>query len=150
ASMRRSLNWKSTASYATLLTAAYVVALFFSWFLGARLDNYVYDIMFQAYKAKPWTPEVMVLAIDELTLLGSGGIRGIRGPLAKGLRLVAQAKPKAVAVDVILADADPAHDRELAEALRATPNLVLSSELIADGTQWENPRPEFLPGAQLG
>src|SRR5207244_4745499 len=65
--MRR-LNWKSTASYVALLSGAYAVALFFSWFFGSGIDNTAYDRMFDAYHAQPWQPEVVLLAIDELTL----------------------------------------------------------------------------------
>jgi hypothetical protein len=39
--------------------------------------------MFGAYHAQPWQPEVVLLAIDELTLADTAGIRGIRGPLAR-------------------------------------------------------------------
>src|SRR5689334_5365779 len=128
--MRRP-NWKRTAAYATLLSGAYLIALLFAWFFGSRLDDYAYDTMFNAYRAAPWQPEVVVLAIDEPTLQAYGGFRAIRVPLAKVLPIVAAAKPKVVAVDVILADTgeDAAQDQTLAAALRATPNLVLSSEL---------------------
>src|SRR5260370_15636075 len=79
-----------------------------------------------------------------------GGIRGIRRPIAQARRLLAPVKPKAVAVDVILADRNPAEDASLAEAFHATPNLVLSTELIDGGRIWEDPRPEFAAGARLG
>jgi signal transduction histidine kinase len=148
--MRRP-DWKRTASYVSLLSGAYLVALLFSWFLGSGLDDYTYDLMFNAHRAAPWQPEVVVLAIDEPTLQGYGGFRNIRIPLAEGLRIVATAKPKVVAVDVILADtSDPVHDRRLAEALRAIPNLVLSSELVDEDRVWEDPRPEFAATAHLG
>src|ERR1041385_5748301 len=107
--MRRQ-NWKSTASYVALLAAAYSIGLFLSCFFGPGIDNFAYDEMFQARPASAAQPEAIVLAIDEMTLRDCGGIRGIRGPLARALRLVATAKPKVVAVDVILADRDPAHD----------------------------------------
>jgi signal transduction histidine kinase len=148
--MRRP-DWKRTASYVSLLSGAYLVALLFSWFLGSGLDDYMYDLMFNAHRAAPWQPEVVVLAIDEPTLQGYGGFRNIRIPLAEGLRIVATAKPKVVAVDVLFADtSDPVHDRRLAEALRSIPNLVLSSELIDEDRVWEDPRPEFAGAAQLG
>ena len=91
-----------------------------------------------------------MLAIDELTLMDCGGIRGIRRPIARALSLLAPVKPKAVAIDVILADRNPEEDAALAEAFRATPNLVLSTELIDGGRIWEDPRPEFAAGARLG
>jgi signal transduction histidine kinase len=147
------LNWKSTASYAALLAAAFAVAVAGSWMFGAQLDNYAYDYMFRLYQPPPWQPQSVLLAIDERTLSSiRGGIHAIRQPLAAALRLVAPAAPKAVAVDVILAERsqDPAVDAALAQAFQATPNLVLSCELIDDGRQWEDPLEEFRSGAALG
>jgi signal transduction histidine kinase len=147
------LNWKSTASYAALLAAGFVVAVVGSWMFGAQLDNYAYDYMFRLYQPMPWQPQSVLLAIDERTLSSiAGGIHAIRQPLAEALRLVAPASPKAVAVDVILAERsqDPAVDAALAQAFHATPNLVLSCELIDDGRQWEDPLEEFRRGAALG
>jgi signal transduction histidine kinase len=148
--MRRP-NWKRNASYVTLLAGAYLFAILFAWFFGNGLDNYAYDMMFNAYRARPWTPEVVVLAIDEPTLQSYGGFRSIRTPLAKVLPIVAAAKPKVVAVDVLLADrGEPGTDKPLAAALNATPNLVLSSELVDEDRTWENPLPEFTGSASLG
>ena len=147
------LNWKSTASYVALLAAAFVVAIVGSWMFGAQLDNYAYDYMFRLYRPTPWQPQSVLLAIDERTLSAiPGGIHGIRLPLAQALRLIAPAAPKAVAVDVILAERsqDPAVDAALAQAFHATPNLVLSCELIDDGRQWGDPLEEFRRGAALG
>ncbi len=148
------LAWNSTASYVGLLAASFGLALFVSYIFGPQINDYVYDGMFRAYQPpKPAHPESVVLAIDELTLMDCGGIRGIRRPIARALRLLAPVKPKAVAVDVILADqGDPKskEDAALAEAFRATPNLVLSTELIDGGRTWEDPLPEFASGARLG
>jgi signal transduction histidine kinase len=146
------LAWNSTASYVGLLAASFALALFVSYIFGPQINDYAYDSMFRAYRpAKPAQPESVVLAIDELTLMDCGGIRGIRRPIARALSLVAPVKPKAVAVDVILADrGDPAEDAALAAAFRSTPNLVLSTELIDGGRIWEDPRPEFANGARLG
>ena len=139
-------GWKHTAAYVGLLAAAFVVAVVGSLALGSPLDNAAYDFMFRLYQPKPWQTQSVLLAIDETTLAATpGGMHGIRKPLAQALELVARASPKAVAVDMILADQneDPAVDQRLVQALCSTPNLVLSSELIRDGSQWEDPRPEF-------
>ena len=145
------LAWNSTASYVGLLAASFGLALFISYIFGPQINDYAYDSMFRAYRpAKTAPPESVVLAIDELTLMDCDGIRGIRRPMARALSLLAPVKPKAVAIDVILADRNPAEDAALAEAFRATPNLVLSTELIDGGRIWEDPRPEFAAGARLG
>ena len=99
------LAWNSTASYVGLLAASFGLALFVSYIFGPQINDYAYDSMFRAHRpAQPAPPESVVLAIDELTLMDCGGIRGIRRPIAYALRLLAPVKPKVVAVDVILAD----------------------------------------------
>lgn len=135
-------GWRSAASYVGLLAAALILAVAGSAIFGRQLDNYAYDRMFRLYQPAPWRTESALLAIDERTLSSCGGIHGIRKPLAAALRLVAAARPKAVAVDVILADkGDPQADAALVAAFHATPNLVLSSELLDDG--FEYPLQEF-------
>jgi signal transduction histidine kinase len=145
------VGWNSTASYAGLLVASFALALFLSYILGPQINIYAYDSMFRAHRPAAIQAESVVLAIDELTLMECDGIRGIRRPIAQELRVLAAARPKAVAIDVILADkGHPEEDAALAAALQATPNLVLSTELIDGGKLWEDPRPEFAAGARLG
>lgn len=131
----------------SLLAGAFAVAVIGGYF-SLPLDHDAYDEMFRRYRPAPWQAESVLLVIDEATLDSiPGGMAGIRAPLARGLRLVGEAKPKAVAVDVILANpTNPADDNQLAGALAACPNLVLSSELIA-GHGWEEPLPEFRKAA---
>ncbi len=140
-------DWQHKAKYVSLLAAAFVIALLVSWKFGSGLDNAVYDLMFRTSSAPPSTTHSVLLAIDEDTLRTTvGGKQGIRKPLADALRLIGLARPRAVAVDLILADqkSDPGVDRDLANALCSTPRLVLASQLIDNGTRWEDPRPEFL------
>jgi signal transduction histidine kinase len=129
--------------YIGLLAGVFVVAWWASVEFGAQVDNYSYDEMFRRYQPPAWTPESIVLAIDEATLEATpGGMTHIRGSLAEALRLVDSAKPKAVVIDLILTDQrDAAEDQALADAFRITPNLVLSSMLLPD--RWERVRPEF-------
>src|SRR5581483_2218598 len=97
-------RWKSTAAYAGLLAAAFAGGVAASYAFGPQLDNFAYDLILQNDPPKPWPFQSIILAIDEPTLAKCGGISGIRKPLASGMRLVAEAHPKAVAIDVILAD----------------------------------------------
>ncbi|HUI56034.1 MAG TPA: CHASE2 domain-containing protein [Bryobacteraceae bacterium] len=139
-------SWNRTATYVGLLAAAFVAAVLASWGLfRAPLDNSAYDQMFRLYRPKPWQPQSAILAIDEGTLAQFGGMRRIRKPLADALRLMATAKPAAVAVDVIQTDPgeDPQDDRALSDAFCQTHNLVLSSLLMDNPVQWEDPKPEF-------
>ena len=131
-------------AYIGLLAAAFLIAVGASWKFGVQVDNRSYDEMFRLYQPRPWATESIILAIDEPTLLAEGGMLHIRASLAQALRLVNAASPKAVAVDVILADAgNPGENQQLADSFRQTPHLVLASELIDDPPRWEDPRPEF-------
>jgi len=143
-------GWRNTARYVALLAAAYLVAVVGASILAKQLDNYAYDFMFRLYEPHPWQTQSAILAIDGRTLQQFGGMESMRLPLARALRVLAAAHPKAVAIDVILADRrpEPEVNAELAAALQATPNLVLSSRLLNDG--WENPLPEFAGSAALG
>jgi signal transduction histidine kinase len=138
---------RQSAIYWALLAAAFAVALIASWTsFGAQIDNNAYDRMFRIYQPPPWQPESILLAIDEASLNAYGGVAGMRKPLAQALDLLSKVSPKAVAVDIILADnMDPATDAHLEQALRATANLVLACELISlpGGSVWEDPLPRF-------
>jgi signal transduction histidine kinase len=137
------MRWR----YIGLLAGVFAVAWLASLDFGAQVDNYSYDEMFRRYQPKPWTPESVVLAIDEETLEATpGGMTHIRGRLAQALRVVDAAGPKAVVVDLILTDKrDPTEDQALADAFRVTPNLVLSSMMLKD--RWERVSPEFAGAA---
>src|SRR5690242_1638786 len=129
------------AIYVALLAAAFAAAVVAAINFGAGIDNYAYDLWFRHYPQPHWQPECAILAIDDRTLDAYGDIHNVRRPLAEALQIVGTAHPKAVAVDIILATRNPEGDGALAAAFRATPNLVLDSEVLNDG--WEDPLPEF-------
>jgi signal transduction histidine kinase len=132
-------------AYTGLLAAVFVFALLASWTpLGSQIDNYVYDWNFRLYHPQPWPTESIVLAIDERSLQAFNGRLGLRKALAEGLERIASASPKAVAVDAILADTtDAKSDDALEEAFRKTRNLILPSDLLRDGSGWDDPLPRF-------
>src|ERR1700677_79147 len=134
----RKRGWKSAAAYAALLAASFVVGVTVSKYFGAEVDNYVYDFMLRQYQPKLWQTQSVILAIDEHTLSAAHGMEGIRKPLAEALRLLSAAGPKTVAIDLTLADPkDPKIDKDLADAMSTTPNLVLAMDLLKDA--WEEP-----------
>ena len=147
-------GWKSTAAYGGLLAAAFLAAVLASLQpqLGEGLDHWAYDFMFRSYEPPAWQTQSVILAIDEPTLQAYGGVERLRGPLASALRSLAAVRPKAIAIDVTLADPgiDPDADARLAAALAATPRVVLASDM-GSGEGWEDPLPQFRAGgAALG
>jgi signal transduction histidine kinase len=134
-------------AYVALLCVAFGAAVLVSGTLGVQIDHYAYDWMFRRYDPPAWTTQSVILAIDEATLKQFGEMSNIRKPLADALQRVAMAKPRAVAVDVILASArDPKADAAMEAALRVTPNLVLSTELT-QSSAWEEPLESFRKSA---
>lgn len=133
--------------YVAVLAGCFAIGMLAGWApFAVRIDHYAYDLMLGRQPEENWTPQSVVVAIDENTLSVRRGMRRIRLILAEALHKIAVAKPKAVAVDVILHDEeDPAEDFQLEAALRATPNLILPCELITvNGKEkWEDPLPRF-------
>ncbi|MFB3825817.1 MAG: CHASE2 domain-containing protein [Bryobacteraceae bacterium] len=129
--------------YVTLLAGAFALALAAAW-TGAQIDNSAYDWMFRRHQPRPWQTESALLAVDEESLALTDGLRNLRLPLARALERVAAAQPKAVIIDLILADrADPESDAALEAAFAKIPNLVLSSKLLSSGRGWEEPLERF-------
>jgi signal transduction histidine kinase len=133
------------AVYCALLGLSLVVGIFLnSTGLGRQLDDNAYDNFFRYYRPKPWTFSSALLMIDEATLRRFHGIGHVREALASGLNLIRDAHPRAVVVDIILAEPG-GDDDALESAFAGTRNLVLPCELTGGqlNQQWEDPIPRF-------
>ena len=131
--------------YVALISACFVASVALGWTsAGAQFDNDIYDFLFRLSATERRDPASILLGIDERSYSKFGGVGSVRRILADGLPLIAAAKPRAVVIDVILADegADPALNRRLAAAFAAMPNLVLATSLTRHA-EWETPIPEF-------
>jgi len=136
---------RHNAVYIGLLAGSFLAALVAGWTsLAVEIDNAAYDVMYRLYRPPHWQTQSILLAIDEGTLKESGGVSALRRTLAEGLERVASAKPRAVAIDMILSDpGDPADNARLEKALAAVPNVVLSCDLLPGGEAWDDPLPRF-------
>jgi signal transduction histidine kinase len=135
---------KQTVAYVAVVAGCFAIAMLAGWNSQLqRIDRYAYDVMTARFQsAEPWTPQSVVVAIDEATLSARGGMRRDRSILAEALDKLAEAKPKVIALDVILADSqDAAEDARLEASMRATRNLILPCELV--NGKWEDPVPRF-------
>ncbi len=132
-------------AYTGVLAGTFLLALVASLTPpGEQIDNSVYDWIFRIQQPKPWQPDSIILAIDELSFSSLGGQVGLRRALADGLERISAASPKAVALDIILADkSDPESDDALEAALRDTHNLILPCDLLPKGKGWDDPLPRF-------
>ena len=138
---------KHTVAYVAVLAGCFVVGTIAGWTaLAERIDHYAYDLMTETTPVKDVPGESVVVAIDEAAFHEGGGPRNIRKILTTTLEDLAAVKPKAVALDVLLADkGDEAEDARLETALHRVPNLILGCDLLGQG--WEDPLPRFASAA---
>jgi len=116
--------------------------------LAVHVDHNAYDFLL-AHQSDTWAPQSVIVKIDAATLEAGHGMRNIRPILAQALDQLAQAQPKAVALDVTLHDqVDSVEDARLEASLRATRNLILPCQLT--GERWEDPAPRFRALGTLG
>lgn len=93
----------------------------------ARIENSVYDLAMKSYQ-RPASPEIIIVAIDEPSILQLGRWPWDRRLHATLLTKLAEGKPKAIALDVIFNEAytaSPDPDKLLAGAIRASGNVIL-------------------------
>ena len=143
--MKRLPAAKQTLGYVAVLAAALTVAILSGWTAVAnQIDKYAYDWMFRLHPPAAGSFHSVILAIDDDTFNAMGGVGGYRRMWTKAFDLIKRANPKAVALDVVLADpwSDAAQDQRLEEAMRGVQNLVLASHLSNEG-RWEDPLPLF-------
>lgn len=131
--------------YLAVLAAALVIGVAASLTpLAVQIDNDGYDWVFRLHPPERWETRSVLLTIDEASLLKLGGVRKIRSMLADGLERVAEAGPRAVAIDLTLADeGDPDEDARLENVLARAPNLVLAADLMPGGSEWQEPLARF-------
>ena len=140
-------NKLQIAKYAGVLAICFTLGILAGFNpLAVRVDHYAYDLMLSR-QHDFWTPQSVVVAIDEQTLAARGGVRNMRSILAEALDKLYYSFPNTVAIDVILADqGDAEEDARLEAAMRKySRQVILSSELV-DG-RWENPLPRFKTSA---
>ena len=139
------LRFSSSAFHFLLAALVALLAVVVSYTaLGLQFDNNLNDFIFRLAPTHRADCGAALLEFDERTLLAHGGIRGLRRTLAQALDRLAAAPPAVVAIDLTLADqGDPADDAALEAAFARTPRLVLASEMMADGSAWQDPIPRF-------
>ncbi len=137
------------AAYWGALTICLAVAVAGGWTgPAARFDDYFYDWMLAVYAQADPAPATIVLAIDDATLSAYGGQRSLRPILARAVRLASAARPRVLAIDVLLTDPTiPADDGALEEALAGEHNLILPAEL-GPNLSWELPLAGFARAAR--
>lgn len=148
--MKKRWAGRRLAGYAAVAATCFVLAMLAGWMPQAgEIDNYAYDWMFRWAPVQRSASHSVVVAIDDAALNANGGIRKLRTILTRAIQEASAAKPKAIAVDLILADpGDEGEDSRLEAACKSAPHLVLATDLVRNG--WEDPISRLARSAALG
>lgn len=134
-------------AHAGLTLAAILVALCWSAFLalphlrgGAsfldRLEAPLTDLRFLAAGPRQAPDDVVIVAIDDETVRLAGRYPLPRDVLARLVRRIAEAGPKAIVIDMLFLDAgEEAKDAALAAALAAAPSAIGAAAVFARGSE---------------
>ncbi len=125
-------RWRDEAAIATVLAAWAVAVALGGWAL--RLDRVVYDFGLTLWQRAP-PPGIVIVAIDDASVQAIGRWPWKRAVHATLLERLAQARPRAIGLDLLLSepDPDPEQDRLLALALQRAAPVVLPVTLQSDG-----------------
>ncbi len=134
----------TAAAWLLALVCAILCALLAWTPLAARFDNAVFDWFERIHPAGQRSPSAVIAAIDDRTLMETGGDRALRRTLIRLLDRLAATPPAVLALDITLADpGDTAEDAALAAAMARIPKLALAAEMLPDGSGWQMPIPAF-------
>ena len=115
-------EWAIVTAAATLIAFVLVAG---SWTL--KLDQVLYDEGL-ALQERPARNDVVIVAIDDESLAAKGPWPWRRADVATLVNRISDAKPKALAIDLLFAEPDyrnPGDDKLLANALEHEPHTVL-------------------------
>lgn len=117
-------HWRDELVIAALLGALAAALATGGW--AWRLDRLVYDLGLALW-TRPPPPGIVIVAIDDASIEAIGRWPWRRAVHATLLEQIAAAKPRAIALDLVLSepDADPQQDRLLAAAIRRAAPVVL-------------------------
>ncbi|MDQ7010994.1 MAG: CHASE2 domain-containing protein, partial [Mariprofundaceae bacterium] len=116
------------AEHASMVLLVSGIAALFVWNdLLWRWDNLIYDTQLSLW-SRPVANDIVIITIDEQSLLDLGRWPWPRATHAKLLDILRGESPRAVGLDIIFSEADsqnPASDEALATAIAASGNIVL-------------------------
>jgi signal transduction histidine kinase/CHASE2 domain-containing sensor protein len=123
-----------------------------SWsFPVSTLSQKLNDFFFRVRRPLPTSRQVALVLIDDATLSQYGRWPWQRSQLARLIDAVSRQQPKAIGLDVLLAEAeDEKNDAELARAIHSAPNLILAAKISTSptGNLWVDPLPRFAQAAK--
>ena len=131
-------RWRDEALIGLALAGLVVAMVLGAWVW--RMDRLVYDLGLSLW-TRPPPPGIVIVAIDDASIEAIGRWPWRRAIHASLLEKLAEARPKAVALDLVLSepDPDPEQDRLLALALQRAAPVVLPVAWAAQGGSVQGP-----------
>lgn len=114
--------------------------------LTQSFENRLLDLRFVLRGTRPVDDAFTIVAIDEQTVNTIGMAAPMRAALAQAMRIIADAKPRVVAVDLLFLDITSA-DRDLARMLARVDPLVLAIAATNQPAAIEDKHPPELDAA---
>jgi PAS domain S-box-containing protein len=110
------------------------------------VDLYTRDLLMRARGVLPAPDDIAIVAIDEASMGRFGRFPWPRSVMARAVQALAAGQPKAIAIDVLVADPSvESEDQALEAAIGAAGNVVVAAQLIdAPGggpAAWLDPLP---------
>ncbi|KUR79008.1 CHASE2 domain-containing protein [Novosphingobium sp. FSW06-99] len=115
-----------------LLVAAAAVATTIAMAGTERLDNAIHDLIVRVEPHRI-DPRILIVAIDDRSLLTEGRWPWPRTRDAALLRAIEAGHPRAIGLDILLPPGDPAEDRVLAAAFGGTAPVFLPVHFVVPG-----------------
>ena len=150
--MRRRARSRNAPLAVAVLAAVLAVAASLLFGQSApfrRIEGALLDLRFRLAEPPPPDPAVALVLIDDASLAELGRWPWPRALLAEFLDRLAAQRPRAIALDILFADADPEGDSILAAALRRAGDVALATSYRFGGATV--PPPDFVaPSAYAG
>lgn len=104
--------------------------------VAESLENLTYNTLFQLRGARAWSPEVVVIEIDESRSITEGQFPWSRDRLIDLLNVLSAGDPSVVVFDLLMSDSTPV-DAELANAFQEVNRVVLAQSWDEQGFRLE-------------
>ena len=139
---------------AAQLTAIIVLAAAFGVVVAWRVPNVnlqARDVLVRTRGALVAPDDLVIVAIDEASLERFGRLPWPRTVLANVLDKLAEAQPRAIALDVLFSEAtNEKDDAALAAAIQRAGNVIVAAQLVSEGERratWLHSLPAFTQAA---
>ncbi len=127
----RAFNRGISSAFPLLLSGLLIVILGKLGLLAPLVQG-EYHLRFQLRGLRPWSEEVVLIAIDDSSLDALGAFPWSRHRYAELLQRLQAAPPQAIVFDILMSDASP-DDPLLAEAMAAHSRVILASAWNREG-----------------